>query len=47
MSPTRAAELTRTMYEIVYTLPQSKKLKRRSLGMDDEQQRLYEVVHSK
>lgn len=46
MSPTRAAELTRTMYEIVYTLPQSKTLKRRSLGMDDEQRRLYEVVHS-
>lgn len=47
MSPTRAAELTRTMYEIVYTLPQSKKIKRRNLGMDDEQRRLYNVIHRK
>jgi transposase len=47
MSPTRAAELARTMYEIVYTLPQSKKTKHRHLGMDVHQRRLYEAVHRK
>mgnify|MGYP001562726211 FL=1 len=44
MSPTRAAELTHTMYEIEYTLPQSKKLKRKTLAMDGEQQTLYGVI---
>ncbi|MDP2816336.1 MAG: transposase [Rectinemataceae bacterium] len=47
MSPSRAAELTRTMYEIEYTLPQSKKTNHRVLGMDEEQKLLYEAVHRK
>lgn len=45
MSPKRAAELTQTMYELAYTLPQSKNEKRRLLAMDAEQQILYEVIH--
>jgi transposase len=45
MSPRRAAELTQTMYELAYTLPQSKKEKRRLLAVDADQQILYEVVH--
>lgn len=47
MSPTRATELSHTMYEFEYTLPQSKKTKHRILGMDSEQQVLYKVIHSK
>lgn len=46
MSPTRAAELTHTMYEIEYTLPQSKRLKRKTLTMDGEQQILYDVIRN-
>lgn len=45
MSPTRAAELTHTIYEIEYTLPQSKQIKHKLLAMDGEQQILYGVVH--
>lgn len=45
MSPRRAADLTHTMYELEYTLPQSKKLKRRVLAMDPEQQLLYAAIH--
>lgn len=47
MSPSRAAELTHTIYEIEYTLPQSKQLKRKTLAMNGEQQILYGVVHEK
>lgn len=47
MSPTRAAELTHTMYEIEYTLPQSKQIKHKLLAMNGEQQILYGVVYEK
>lgn len=45
MSPGRAAELTHTMYEIEYMLPQSKRIKRKVLAMDSEQQALYKVIY--
>lgn len=45
MSPERAIELTHTIYELEYTLPQSKELRRRILTINDEQQALYEVIH--
>src|SRR3990170_2032505 len=45
MSPRRAADLTHTIYELEYTLPQSKKAKRRVLAMDGEQQLLYAAIH--
>ena len=47
MSPRRAADLTQTIYEIEYTLPQSKKIERKVLAMDGDQQKLYEVIHKK
>lgn len=43
-SPERAVELTHTIYELEYVLPQSKELRRRTLKMDDEQQVLYEAT---
>lgn len=46
MSSTRAAELTHTMYEIEYTLPQSKKIQYKTLAMDGEQQILYDVIRN-
>lgn len=46
MSPTRAAELTHTIYEIEYTLPQSKQIKHKLLAMDGEQQILYDVIRN-
>lgn len=45
MSPERAIELTHTIYELEYTLPQSKEVRRRVLAMDNEQRALYEVIH--
>lgn len=45
MSPRRAADLTHTIYEIEYTLPQSKKIERKILAMDAEQQLLFGVLH--
>ncbi len=47
MSPRRAAELTQTMYELTYTLPHSKRRETKILKMDDEQQKLYQVIHTK
>lgn len=44
ISPRRAADLTHTMYEIEYTLPQSKMTRRRILSMSDEQQALYDII---
>ena len=44
MSPRRAADLTHTIYEIEYTLPQSKKTERKVLAMDSEQQQLFDVL---
>jgi hypothetical protein len=37
MSPKRAGELTHTMYEFHYVLPDSKKSAKQTLEMDDEQ----------
>ena len=47
MSPRRAAELTQTIYELEYALPQSKRIKRKVLAMDSKQQMLYDVIHKK
>lgn len=47
MSPRRAGDLTHTIYELEYTLPQSKKTKRKILAMSEEQRLLYEVIHRK
>ena len=45
MSPKRAAELTHNMYELEYTLPDSKEVKKQLLKMDDEQQMLYRAIY--
>jgi transposase len=42
-----ASELTHNMYQITYTLPDSKHVKSKLLRMDEKQQELYDLVHSK
>jgi transposase len=44
LSLKKAAELTHNMYQITYTLPDSKHTKNRLLTMDEKQQELYEIV---
>jgi transposase len=44
LSVQRAAELTHNMYQITYTLPDSKQLKNILLNMDDQQAELYQIV---
>lgn len=44
MSPERAGALTHTMYELEYTLPDSKIARRQLLAMTTEQQQLYDAV---
>jgi transposase len=44
LSLRKAAELTHNMYQITYTLPESKHTKTRLLKMDDEQAELYEII---
>ncbi len=44
LSIERSKELTHNMYEITYTLPESKHTKSRFLRMDDEQAELYQVI---
>lgn len=44
LSLKRAAELTHNMYQITYTLPESKHTKSRLLNMDDEQAELYQII---
>ncbi len=44
MSPKRAAELTQTMYEITFRLPNSPENQTVLLKMDTEQQRLYQLI---
>jgi len=39
-SPQRAAELTQTMYEMTFRLPNDPEPRRTMLQMDDDQQRL-------
>jgi transposase len=40
----KAAELTHNMYELTYTLPESKHTKSKLLKMDDEQTELYQII---
>lgn len=45
LSLKKAAELTHSMYQITYTLPESKHTKSKLLKMDDQQAELYTIVH--
>lgn len=45
MSPQRAAELTKNMYQVFYTLPDSGEEKKQLLTMDAEQRILYDAVY--
>jgi transposase len=45
LSLKKAAELTHNMYQITYTLPESKHTKSRLLNMDDEQTELYKIIN--
>jgi len=40
----RAQELTKTMYQLTYRLPKSRLIKTKILGMDNQQQELYNAV---
>jgi transposase len=44
LSLKKAAEVTHNMYQITYTLPESKHTKSRLLNMDDEQAELYRII---
>jgi transposase len=44
-SPRRAIELTQTMYEMTFTLPNDPKGQRVLLKMDSEQQALYDLLY--
>lgn len=44
LSLKKAAELTHNMYEVSYTLPESKHLKSKLLKMDDQQEELYQII---
>jgi len=41
----KAAELTHNMYQITYTLPESKHTKNKLLKMDEKQQELRDIVN--
>lgn len=43
-SPKRASELSHNMYQLEYTLPHSKKKRKRILKMTQEQERLYNII---
>ncbi|MEN6487747.1 MAG: IS1634 family transposase [Smithella sp.] len=45
ISPQRAIELTQTMYELEFELPNDPKIQRILLKMDTEQQMLYDLLH--
>ena len=45
MSPKRAAELTQTMYEMTFRLPNDPEDHRKLLQMAPEQQALYDLLH--
>jgi transposase len=45
LSLKKAAELTHNMYQITYTLPESKQTKSRLLKMDEEQAELYQIIN--
>jgi hypothetical protein len=40
----KAKKLTHNMYEITYTLPESKHTKSKILKMDEDQTELYEII---
>ena len=44
LSLKRAAELTHNMYQITYTLPESKHIKTKPLKMDNEQAELFQII---
>ena len=44
LSLKKAAELTQNMYQITYTLPDSKQTKTRLLTMDENQQKLFDII---
>jgi transposase len=44
LSLKRAAETTHNIYQITYTLPESKHTKSRLLNMDNEQSELYQII---
>ncbi len=44
LSVKKAAELTQNMYQIIFTLPESKHTKSKLLKMDDQQAELYQIV---
>lgn len=44
LSLKKSAELTHNMYQIIYTLPESKHTKLRLLKMDDQQAELYQII---
>ena len=44
LSLKKASELTHNMYEITYTLPESKHIKSKLLKMDDEQAELFNII---
>jgi transposase len=44
LSVTQAAEITHNMYQITYTLPESRQTKSRLLNMDTQQQELSEII---
>ncbi len=44
LSLKKAAEVTHNMYDITYTLPDSRYTKTKLLKMDDEQQELFEII---
>lgn len=44
LSVKKAAELAHNMYQITYTLPDSKQIKSRLLDMDEEQGELYQII---
>lgn len=44
LSLKKAAELTHNMYQITYTLPESKHTKSKLMKMDDEQAELYQII---
>jgi len=45
LSIKKAAELTHNMYEITFTLPESKHTQSKLLKMDDAQAELYQIIH--
>lgn len=45
LSLKKAAEITQNMYEITYTLPESKHTKSLLLKMDDQQAELYQIIN--